>query len=166
MLKFILSVFPENSFIPHGDCYLWKPGLVWLNIASDSLIAIAYYSIPITLVYFVQKRRDLPYSGLFLLFSAFIIACGTIHIMDVWTLWHPTYWLSSFLKAFTALVSVYTAIALVPIIPQAIALPSPSQLEAANRKLEGEIMERSHITEKQGSRKGASVTRGTLECLF
>ncbi|MEG4444003.1 PAS domain S-box protein [Microcoleus sp. AT9_B5] len=142
MLELWKNLFPVEPFIPHGHCYLWKPGLVSLHIASDSLIALAYYSIPITLVYFVRKRQDLPYPWIFLLFSTFIIACGTTHLMEIWTLWHPTYWLSGCLKAITALVSVVTAIALVPLIPKILALPSPAQLEAANRKLEQEIRER------------------------
>jgi PAS domain S-box-containing protein len=128
-------------FIPHGHCYLWKPGLVGLHLVSDSLIALAYYSIPLTLVYFVRKRQDLPFSWIFLLFGAFIVACGTTHIMEVWTLWHPHYWLSGFIKVITAAVSLGTAVLLVRLIPQALALPSPAQLEAANRKLEREIRE-------------------------
>ncbi|WP_318528474.1 sensor histidine kinase [Plectonema radiosum] len=115
---------------------------MWLHIASDSLIALAYYSIPIILVYFVQKRQDFPFKWILLLFGAFIVSCGTTHVMAVWTLWHPTYWLSGFLKFITASISVYTAVVLVPIIPQALALPSPAQLEAANRQLSAEIIER------------------------
>ncbi len=148
MLEFLQRFFTESPFIAHGHCYLWKPGLVWLHISSDALIALAYYSIPLILVYFVRKRKDLPFYWLFLLFSAFILSCGTTHIMEVWTLWHPTYWLAGFIKAITAIVSLYTAIALVPIIPLALALPSPAQLEAANRKLEAEIIERSRIEEE------------------
>ncbi|HEY9725115.1 MAG TPA: PAS domain S-box protein, partial [Chroococcales cyanobacterium] len=163
--EFLINFFTEGSFIPHGHCYLWKPGLVWLNIVSNSLIAIAYYSIPIALLYFVKKRRDLPYSRLFLLFSAFIISCGTTHIMDVWTLWHPTYWLSSFLKAVTAFFSVYTAIALMPVIPQALQLPSPSQLKAANHKLEAEIVERKRIEEKlrESDRRFRAIFNNTYQ---
>jgi PAS domain S-box-containing protein len=142
MLEFLQRFFAESPFIPHGHCYLWKPGLVWLHITSDSLIALAYYSIPLLLVYFVGKRKDLPFYWLFLLFSAFILSCGTTHVMEVWTLWHPTYWLAGLIKAITAVVSVYTAIALAPIIPVALTLRSPAELEAANRKLEAEIIER------------------------
>jgi hypothetical protein len=142
MLELVQSLFGDNFFIPHGHCYLWKPGLVWLHIASDSLIALAYYSIPIILVYFVQKRQDFPFKWIFVLFGAFIVSCGTTHVMEIWTLWHPTYWLSGFLKFITASISVYTAFVLVPIIPQALALPSPAQLEAANRQLSAEIIER------------------------
>ncbi|MEH1789705.1 MAG: ATP-binding protein [Nostoc sp.] len=135
MLKLLQSLFADSLFIPHGHCYLWKTGLVWLHIISDSLIALAYFSIPIALVYFVQKREDLPFKSILLLFGAFIISCGTTHIMEIWTLWHPTYWLSGLIKAFTAFISVYTALTLVPIIPQALALPSPAKLEAANSQL-------------------------------
>ena len=131
-----------GPFIPHGHCYLWKPGLVGLHVLSDSLIAFSYYSIPITLLYFVRKRRDLPFDWIFLFFSAFIVACGTTHILEVWTLWHPNYWFSGFVKAITAAISLCTVMLLVPLIPKALALPSPAQLEEANRQLELEIRER------------------------
>lgn len=131
-----------KEFIPHGHCYLWKPELVWLHIVSDSLIALAYYSIPVMLVYLVHKRRDVPFHWMFLMFGAFIVACGTTHLMEVWTLWHPTYWLSGSIKIITAIVSLYTASELAPILPKVLALPSPAQLQAANLALEKEITER------------------------
>ncbi|HEY9612124.1 PAS domain S-box protein [Allocoleopsis sp.] len=137
----LLADWLLEPFIPHGHCYLWKPGLVGLHLVSDALIALAYYSIPLSLVYFVRNRRDLPFDWIFLLFGAFIVACGTTHIMEVWTLWHPHYWLSGFIKAITAGVSVCTAVLLVPLIPKALALPSPAELEVANRQLEREIRE-------------------------
>ncbi|MBD2743031.1 PAS domain S-box protein [Coleofasciculus sp. FACHB-1120] len=147
MLEFLNVFFTSGGFIPHGHCYLWKPGLVWLHIVSDSLIALAYYSIPVTLFYFVRKRQDLPFDWIFLLFGSFIIACGTTHVMEIWTLWHPTYWLSGFIKAITALVSVYTAASLVQLVPKALALPSPAVLEATNRELETQIAYRLQMEE-------------------
>ncbi|MEC4816913.1 MAG: histidine kinase dimerization/phosphoacceptor domain -containing protein [Scytonema sp. PMC 1069.18] len=128
--------FLSQDFIPHGHCYLWFPGLVWLHLLSDLLITLAYYSIPIMLVYFVSTRPDVPFAWIFWMFSTFIIACGTSHFMEVWTLWYPTYWVSGLIKAITAFISVFTAIQLVPLIPKALALPSPAQLEAANLALQ------------------------------
>ncbi|GAC1460215.1 MAG: hypothetical protein NVSMB70_05610 [Chamaesiphon sp.] len=142
MAELLKNFFASEPFIPHGHCYLWNPGLVWLHLVSDSMIALAYYSIPITLFYFVRKRQDLPYSKIFLLFATFIIACGTTHFMGVWTLWHPTYWLSGFIKLITAIVSVYTALTLIPLVPLALALRSPEQLASKNRELEHEIATR------------------------
>ena len=126
-------------FIPHGHCYLWKPQLVGLHVASDLLIVLAYYSIPLMLVYFIHKRRDTPFPGIVLMFGAFTIACGTSHVIEIWTLWHPDYWLFAGIKLITALVSVYTAVQLLGIILKVLALPSPIQLEAINQKLAQEI---------------------------
>ncbi|MBE9206326.1 PAS domain S-box protein [Nostoc sp. LEGE 06077] len=145
MQDFIVNLFSDRAFIPHGHCYLWQPGLVWLHIISDGMIALAYYSIPITLFYFVRKRQDLPFSQIFLLFAAFIIFCGTTHIAEIWTLWHPTYWLSGILKAATAIVSLFTAMELVPLVPQALALPSPLELREANWALQAQITERLEV---------------------
>lgn len=145
MHNILTQLFDSSSFIPHGHCYLWRPGLVWLHLISDAIIALAYYSIPLTLFYFVRKRKDLPFHGIFLLFAAFIIFCGTTHIVAIWTLWHPIYWLSGLIKAGTAIISMFTAIELVPLVPQALALPSPTQLQEANTALHSEIDERLRI---------------------
>ena len=147
MPEFLQHFFDSSSFIPHGHCYLWKTNLVLLHLASDSIIALAYYSIPVMLVYFANKRQDVPFQGVFLLFGTFIVSCGTGHLIDVVTLWKPIYWLSGTLKAFTAFISFYTALVLAPLIPQALALPSPAQLEAANQALEKEISDRKQAEE-------------------
>ncbi|WGV23645.1 ATP-binding protein [Halotia branconii] len=148
MLAFLKYPLQSNGFIPHGHCYLWKTGLVWLHIISDATIALAYYSIPILLIYFISKRKDVPFNGVFLLFGAFIIACGTGHLMEIWTLWHPDYWIAGSLKAITAIISIYTAFALIYLMPQALTLPSPAQLEAINQVLSTEIVERKRIEEE------------------
>lgn len=133
------------QFIPHGHCYLWKTNLVSLHLISDSLTALSYYSIPITLLYFVRKRKDLPYASVFVLFGAFIVSCGTVHLIEIWTLWHPIYWLAGVVKAITALMSIYTAITIFEIVPKALNLPSQSDLKQANSRLEKEIEERRQI---------------------
>ncbi|HLO51231.1 MAG TPA: ATP-binding protein [Kamptonema sp.] len=137
----LLNFFLSAEFIPHGQCYLWEPGLVWLHVISDLLIAVAYYSIPLLLLYFVQKREDVSFNWIFQLFVGFFLACGTVHLMEIVTLWHPVYWLSGFLKALTAILSLSTAGMMVPLIPQALSMSSPSQLEAANLALAKEIKE-------------------------
>ncbi len=147
MIDFLKALFSADGFMPHGHCYLWRPGVLWLHITSDALIALAYYSIPFTLVYFTRKRRDVPFNWMFLCFAIFIIACGTTHLMEIWVIWHPTYWLSGSIKAITALVSVPTAILLVKLLPQALALPSPKALKMVNVQLEREIAERQRAEE-------------------
>ncbi|MBI3877903.1 MAG: PAS domain S-box protein [Verrucomicrobia bacterium] len=147
MTEFLERLFSGEGFMPHGHCYRWSSDLIWLHVVSDSLIALAYYSIPLTLVYFVRKRRDLPYPWMFLMFGSFIIACGTTHLMEIWSIWHSTYWLSGAVKAATAALSIVTAILLVKLVPEAFALRGPAELEKLNAELEREIAERKKAEE-------------------
>ncbi|HYW19837.1 MAG TPA: GAF domain-containing protein [Nodularia sp. (in: cyanobacteria)] len=145
--EFLHHLLSSQNYIPHGHCYLWQKPLVALHLVSDALIAIAYYSIPIMLIYFVNKRSDIPFSKVFVLFGGFIILCGTGHLLDIWTLWHPDYWVSGIVRAITALVSCYTALQLVELLPQFLALRSPEQLEILNRELEQQVAERQRTEE-------------------
>ena len=132
MPEFFQNLF-RSDFLPHGQCYLWRPEIVWLHVASDALIALAYYSIPVTLFYFVRRRRDLAFRWMFMLFGLFILACGTTHVMGIWTLWNPQYRLDGLIKLVTGVLSAGTAVMLVRLVPQALAIPSSAQWETANR---------------------------------
>lgn len=142
MLKFFADIFDNTDLSPHGFCLLWRPELIWLQITSDTVIALSYYSIPLALAYFVIKRRDLVFGWIFWLFSAFILACGTTHVFEILTLWYPLYGIEGAIKFATALASVITAAVLWPMLPRALALPSPSMLAQANQELSAQIAER------------------------
>jgi PAS domain S-box-containing protein len=135
-----------EQFIPHGMCFLWNVRLLALHVISDGLIALAYFSIPVILLFFVRKRRDLPFPAVFTMFGLFIVACGMTHVLDIWTIWHPVYWLSGGVKAATACVSLATAVLLVRIIPKALAIKSRAdlyeQLGELNATLERKVHER------------------------
>ncbi len=147
MLELVKNLLSPSQYIPHGHFYLWQTPLVGLHLLSDALIAIAYFSIAAMLVYFVRKREDIPFSNLFKLFGAFIVLCGTGHLLDIWTLWHPAYWVSGAERAITALVSCYTALQLIELLPQFLALQTPEQLEAINRELEKQATEQQRTEE-------------------
>ena len=141
MFEFFQKLF-VSDFMPHGHCYFWSPTIVWLQVISNSLIAIAYYSIPLTLLYFVRQRKDLVFPWMFVLFGTFIVLCGTTHILQIWTLWNGTYRMEGLVNLVTGIVSVVTAVLLVPLVPKALALPSPAQLEQRNRELNEHIVKR------------------------
>ncbi len=121
--------------IPHGFCFLWNPGLLWLHVISDSLIALAYFLIPVVLLRVVHRRKDIPYNGILLCFGAFIVCCGITHILEVVTLWRPVYWVSGAMKAVTAAISLATFVLLVRLAPTIEALPSAQHLETVNQQL-------------------------------
>ncbi len=145
-MEILRLLFSSGGFMPHGYCFLWNPGLVWLHAISDLLIALAYIAIPLTLIYFTRRRKDLPFNWMFVCFGVFIVACGLTHAVAVWNLWHADYWLSGGIKAITALASLPTAVLLVQMVPRALALPSPEDLrrEVRERLTAEEGLRRAH----------------------
>lgn len=135
----------HSDFVEHGYCLLWEPGLVWLHVISDIVTGIAYYSIPVALFYFIYKRRDIPFLNIFILFAAFIFACGTTHFFSAYTIFVPAYWLEGIVKAITAVVSAVAVFILIPLIPKAVALPSLTkaldEITVLNRELENKVEE-------------------------
>ena len=129
-------------FLPHGYCFQWNPVLIWLHALSDGLIAFAYLCIPVTLVYFLSRRRDLPFRFIFGMFAAFIVSCAITHILSVSTIWNSHYWVSGAAKAITALVSIATVVMLVRILPDALKLPGPAELQRNHDALEKLVHQR------------------------
>ena len=146
MVQFFQHLF-STDFMPHSYC-LRLPSLIALHAASDSLIAFSYFLIPLSLIYLVRRRQDLAFPWMFLLFGTFILSCGMTHVLAVWTLWHPVYRLDGVVKAFTAVVSLATAILLLRLTPRAIALPSPLQLRDLNAELLAEVAQRREAEEQ------------------
>jgi PAS domain S-box-containing protein len=129
-MQALIDFLAIKDLIPHGYCLNWNPLLLWLHVASDILIALSYYSIPLSLAYFVRQRKDSPYPWLIFAFGLFILACGTTHFLSAIMIWLPLYWLDGYVKAFTAIVSVIAAVLMFRIIPKALQLPSAAQLQA------------------------------------
>jgi signal transduction histidine kinase/CheY-like chemotaxis protein len=142
MWAFLQSLLDSSTLSPHGICLLWRPDLIWLHVISDSIIALSYFTIPIALSVFVWKRPDIEFGWVFWAFAIFITACGLTHVFAIWTLWVPDYALEGLVKAMTAVASIITAVMLWPLLPKALALPTPSQLVAAQHALEIESQER------------------------
>lgn len=86
---------------------------------SDFLIAVAYFSIPIELLYFVSCS-NVPFKWVLFQFIAFIVLCGLTHLLNGWTYGpHPFQLMLALtiFKILTALVSCATAITLITLIP-------------------------------------------------
>ncbi len=146
-LSSFIQFLDAEKFMPHGQCLLWKPDLLGLHVVSDLSIVLAYYSIPLALVYLVRKREDLNFGWIFMLFGLFIFLCGTTHLISIITVWQPLYWIEGWLKLITGIISVLTAFLLWPLIPKALALPSAKQLKSVNEELRKEIQERKQAEE-------------------
>ncbi len=138
-LRHILS---SDTLSPHGICLLWRPELIWLHLTSDTIIGLAYFSIPIALAVFQSRRQDVNFGWVIWAFAIFIVSCGATHFFAVWTLYVPDYGAEGLVKAVTAIASLGTAIALWPLLPKALAIPSAAQLQLANDALRLALSER------------------------
>jgi PAS domain S-box-containing protein len=125
--------------MPHGDSFLWRPGVLWLHVLSDLGTGMAYYFIPVVMFYFIRKRRNLPFPQIFWLFAAFILLCGTAHFLSVWVLWHANYYIEGYVKAAAALASIATLIALVVVLPRVLGLRGMGEVEAVTADLRAEL---------------------------
>jgi two-component sensor histidine kinase len=145
-MRIIDWLLNPTGLTPHGFCLSWAPGLVALHAGSDAVIGLAYFSIPLALAAFIWQRRDIKYGWVAYLFVAFIMACGTTHLLSILTLWVPAYGVEGLVKALTAGLSIITAAVLWPLIPKAVALPSAAQLTALNAELTRTIEEQARTT--------------------
>ncbi|XP_031485646.1 ethylene receptor-like [Nymphaea colorata] len=87
---------------------------------SDFFIALAYFSIPLELIYFVKKSAVFPYRWVLVQFGAFIVLCGATHLINLWTFTVHSRTVAvvmTIAKVLTAVVSCATALMLVHIIP-------------------------------------------------
>lgn len=125
---FVSRLFDTSAFPPRWYCGNWPADLGWLHIISDLLIFGSYFAIPCALLYFATRRNDLPFHRLFLLFAAFILACGFGHLLEAIIFWWPAYRLAGLVKAITAGVSLATAIVLVRLMPKVLEAPSAARL--------------------------------------
>jgi hypothetical protein len=142
MIDFFRELLDTSDFPARWYCGNWTPGHGWLHILSDLGVWSAYVAIPLVLGYFFWRRKDLPFRKIFLLFGAFIFACGTTHLMEAIIFWWPAYRLAGLIKLVTATVSSFTMLALVPVVPRVLGMRIPEELEqeiAAREKVKAAL---------------------------
>jgi PAS domain S-box-containing protein len=163
----LVSLLGRNGFLPHGYCFTWSPGLLWSMVGADAVIAAAYFSIPVATMSYVRRRPEASANWLAWMFSAFIFSCGVTHVMDIWTIWQPDYALQALSKVATAAISLVTAIALWPLIPRALKIPSVQQLQTAIADLKSEVgRRRSAEDEVAATQQSLAVTLASIEAGF
>jgi Cu+-exporting ATPase len=117
------------------------PNLMMVMAIANGLIVVSYLSIPVFLLVVINKRKDIPFSWILLLFGAFILACSVTHFVHILGLWWPTDWWQAVFDSLCALISLATALMVWPMLPRIMAIPSPEQLRGLNRELQKEKAE-------------------------
>ncbi len=126
---FFKNLFNTDGFPPRWHCGKWTSFHGWLYIISDLLIWSAYFLIPLVILRYIIRKTNLRFTRLYLLFAAFILACGATHLLDAIIFWYPYYRLSAVLKFITGILSWVTVFYLVKYLPFAFSLKTSAQLE-------------------------------------
>ena len=115
---------------------LWIPGMVWFHILSDSLMALAYFLIPIVLVRSVRGRAEIPVNGAVFCIGALVVACGVAdHVVEAVMLLHPVYWIGGALKIAAVVLAATIFVVFLRWMPAILAIPSHADLkEILNHK--------------------------------
>ncbi|WP_158288374.1 sensor histidine kinase [Mucilaginibacter psychrotolerans] len=138
---FFSELFHTSDWPARWYCGNWDQFHGWLYILSDAAIWLAYFAIPILLFRIISKRKDIPFPKILWLFIAFILLCGSTHLLDAIIFWWPAYRLSALIRFMTAIVSLFTVYALYRLLPMIYHLRTLDQLEA-------EIIERKKAEEE------------------
>jgi PAS domain S-box-containing protein len=165
MFDFLTHLFDTAGFPPRGDGGAWTPGHGRLHVLSDLGVWSAYVAIPCVLGYLVLRRKELPFRTIFWLFGAFLLACGTTHLLEALLFWWPAYRLEGLLKLLTALVSWGTVVALVRAVPKVLAMRGVDELGqevAARKEAEGALQRANSELQRQVEALRASEERFRL----
>jgi len=104
---------PQWGMLPHRYCLLGNKWLMWAYVVTNATIACTYYLIAITLYLMARNLPQIFFSPLIVYsFAAFILACGSTHVMDIVTVWWPAYYTQLGVLAVCAVASGATAIAI------------------------------------------------------
>lgn len=118
----------SETFLPQGHSYLWMPGMIWLQVIANAAIGLSYLVVSVVLVYLLYRIRNLPFQWIYIAFGIFVASCGFTHFMEIWTIWHPTYWLDVGVRFFTAAVAIGIASFLVALVPRIILFVNAAKL--------------------------------------
>lgn len=132
-----LNQISWSSFLPLGQTYLWTPEILWTQVLSDALMAIAFFSLPLMVLYFFWfRRKDYVFQSIYVLLAFFLLATGLNHILNIIVTWNPVYQLQAVVKFVTAVSSVSVSFFLWPLLPRALRIPSARLLDQKNQELE------------------------------
>jgi signal transduction histidine kinase len=148
VIDFFKGLFATDKWPARWHCGQWSDFHGWLFIISDLMTWLAYAFIPIIIIYyFYDKVKVIKFSGIYLLFAAFILLCGATHFLDAMMFWIPMYRLNALVRFFTGTVSLFTVYYLFKMLPELFN-------QKTNVELENEIAKR-----KEAERKLAEANK-------
>lgn len=156
MLDWLVLPFDRTRFLPHWHSGEWSTQLVWLHIAADVAMSLAYTALPAMLVFVWSRRCGAGVPRVFWLLAAFALWCGFGHFVDAAAFWLPLHRLAGAVKLGTAFLGWASVIALWRYLPHALRLPNISRENALLQQEVGRLLERQSALEAQRAAAAAA----------
>jgi two-component system NtrC family sensor kinase len=104
-------LFSTEIFMPRGHDYLWTPKLLVLEGVSNLVLAIAGFVLAAA---FLRRRagRAVPSGRSWTMLALCIGLAAVTHLLDVWLIWAPLYWLDALVRCMAALAAIMAALVL------------------------------------------------------
>ena len=95
--------------MPRGHDYFWTPALLVLEGAANLLLAVAGFLLAAA---FLRRRggRVVPSRRTWTLLALGVGLAAVTHLLDVWLIWAPLYWLDAFVRCLAALAAIVAAV--------------------------------------------------------
>jgi PAS domain S-box-containing protein len=144
LIDFFKQLTDTSSWPPRWQCGHWTDLHGWLYIIGDLMVWSAYFAIPMVIVKYVLKRKNIQFSRLYFLFALFILACGLTHLLSAVAFWYPAYRLSALMLLVTGIISWATVYFLIKLLPALFSLRSKEtlEIEIEQRKIAEEKLQR------------------------
>jgi len=129
VVDFFRKLLDTSDFPARWNCGKWTDFHGWFYIISNLLVWSAYFAIPVIIIRYTSRQKNIRFHNAYFLFAAFILACGLTHFLDAIMFWYPLYRLNALMLFITAIASWLTVLYLYKILPTAFAYKSPMELE-------------------------------------
>jgi len=98
--------------MPRGHDYFWTPRLLVLEGVSNLVLAIAGLVLAAA---FLRRRagRAIPSGRTWTVLALCLASVAATHLLDVWLIWAPLYWLDALVRCVAALAAIVATVILV-----------------------------------------------------
>ena len=142
-------MFDSDSLMPHAVCWAAAPNLIWTMVITNAITFLSYSTICLTLLFLVRRTsrvlvREWAYFAVG--FAAFIVACGSTHLLEVITTWSPIFWVDAATNVITAALSAYVTVMLIRRAPDIAFSVNDYAQRLANAQNEKQALEESLLS--------------------
>jgi len=130
VVEFFQGFGSTSEWPARWHCGYWSDFHGWMYILSDLMIWLAYFLIPLVIIRYAIRRKNVQFYKAYILFAAFILLCGTTHFLDALMFWVPVYRVNAVVRLITGIVSLFTVYHLIKLLPTAFKLRTTAELEA------------------------------------